>query len=192
MTPEASSLADRETSALLDADFDAVRIAAALLNSPHLLTASAEPGDDVVRFTSRDGIGYTLALESAEPDEDDLLPAPVLTEAVAAAILNSPHFVAAAADSPREDTIAVQTRDQARHLLVVDIDRSAGNGHTPAAPVADIASAADQLLTSAPSESERATAELLHHIAETWDRQDRPLRQHAQTLARALSQGRAL
>lgn len=37
------------------------------------------------------------------------------TEAIAAAILNHPGFVTADADSPREDTIAVQTCDHAPH-----------------------------------------------------------------------------
>ncbi|MFJ4965298.1 hypothetical protein EES43_29750 [Streptomyces sp. ADI96-02] len=35
-------------------------------------------------------------------------------------------------------------------------------------------------------DSERATAELLNYLAATWDKQDQPLREHAQALARAL------
>ncbi|MFF1650960.1 hypothetical protein [Streptomyces sp. NPDC058240] len=54
-------------------------------------------------------INYTLTLRDAEPTDDDLLPEPVLTEALAAAILNAPHFVVATPDSPCEDTITVQT-----------------------------------------------------------------------------------
>ncbi|HBF78532.1 MAG TPA: hypothetical protein DD420_00910 [Streptomyces sp.] len=51
---------------------------------------------------------------------------------------------------------------------------------------ADVAYAADRLLTSDPSDSERATAELLNYMAATWDKQDQPLREHAQAVARAL------
>ncbi|MGW8726256.1 hypothetical protein ACWGNF_09565 [Streptomyces sp. NPDC055808] len=57
-----------------------------------------------------------------------------------------------------------------------------GQGHsTPAADVAE------RLLTSDPIDSERATAELLNHVAATWDKQDLPLREHAHALATALS-----
>ncbi|MFJ9908947.1 hypothetical protein ACIRVK_39965 [Streptomyces sp. NPDC101152] len=50
-------------------------------------------------------------------------------------------------------------------------------------PAADVA---DRLLISDPSDSERATAELLNYVAATWDKQDLPLREHAQAVARAL------
>ncbi|WRZ96364.1 hypothetical protein OHB54_46285 (plasmid) [Streptomyces sp. NBC_01007] len=136
MNTEFLSSVDREKSPLLDADFDAVRIAAALLNSPHILTASAEPGDDTVRFTGQAGTRYTLTLQSAEPTDDDQLLAPVLTEALAAAILNSPHFVAATADSPRKDTITVQTRDQTRYLLALDVDHRPVGGQDVPSPAA--------------------------------------------------------
>ncbi|MFD4863135.1 hypothetical protein [Streptomyces atratus] len=46
--------------------------------------------------------------------------------------------------------------------------------------------APDQLLASDPSDSERATAKLLNYVAATWDKQDLPLREHAQAVARAL------
>jgi hypothetical protein len=39
--------------------------------------------------------------------------------------------------------------------------------------------------TSDPSDSERATPELLTYVAATWDHQDVPLREHAQAVARA-------
>lgn len=42
------------------------------------------------------------------------------------------------------------------------------------------------LLTSDPSDSERATAELLNCVAATWDKQDLSLREHAQAVARTL------
>ncbi|MFF8619242.1 hypothetical protein [Streptomyces sp. NPDC015350] len=126
-----------------------------------------------MRFTTEAGINYTLTFKDAEPTGDGLLPEPVLTEVIAAAILNYPGFIAADADSPREDTITIQSRNQVHHLLVLDVDR--GN-----------ALAADKLLTSDPSDSERATAELLNYVAATWDKQDLPLREHAQAVARTL------
>ncbi|GHH57557.1 hypothetical protein [Streptomyces candidus] len=49
-----------------------------------------------------------------------------------------------------------------------------------------VAYAADRLLFSDPSGSERAIAELLNYVAATWEQQDLPLRQHAQAVARAL------
>ncbi|WP_406359342.1 hypothetical protein OID55_41410 [Streptomyces sp. NBC_00715] len=188
MTTEFLSSVDREKSPLLDADFDAVRIAAALLNSPRILTA-AEPGDDTVRLTSQDGTRYTLSLQSAEPgDEDGPLRAVVLTEALAAAILNSPYFVAATADSSRKDTITVETRDRRRCLLALDADHHpVAGGHEASTPAADIAAAADQALTGDPGDAERAMAELLTYIAATWDCQDRTLREHAQAVAHTLS-----
>jgi hypothetical protein len=49
---------DRDKNPLLDADHDAVRITNALSNSPHVLTAHAEPGEDRVAFTTlRNGDG---------------------------------------------------------------------------------------------------------------------------------------
>ncbi|WP_406840765.1 hypothetical protein ACICHK_39490 [Streptomyces sp. AHU1] len=132
-------------------------------------------------FTTEAGINYTLTFKDAEPTDDDLLPEPVLTEAVAAAILNHPGFVIADADSPREDTITIQSRNQVRHLLVLDVDR--GNAVAPedlSTPAVDVAIASD------PSDSERATAELLNYVAATWDKQDLPLREHTQAVARTL------
>ncbi|MFJ2420012.1 hypothetical protein [Streptomyces brevispora] len=134
-------------------------------------------------FTTEAGINYTLTFKDAEPTDDDLLPEPVLTEA----ILNHPDFVTADADSPREDTITIQSRNQVRHLLVLDVDR--GNALAPedlSTPAVDVALAADKLLASDPSDSERATAELLNYVAATWDKQDLPLREHAQAAARTL------
>ncbi|MER8062729.1 MULTISPECIES: hypothetical protein [unclassified Streptomyces] len=138
-------------------------------------------------FTTEAGLNFTLTFKEAEPTEDDLLPEPVLTEAIATAILNHPGFVVADADSPREDTITIQSRNQVRHLLVLNVD--CGNALAPEdlpTPAADVAFAADKLLTSDPGDSERATAELLNYVAATGDKQDRPLREHAQAIARAL------
>ncbi|QIB49473.1 hypothetical protein [Streptomyces aureoverticillatus] len=186
MTTEFTGPVDRDKSPLTDADYDAVRIADALRNSPHVLTAQAQPGHDRVTFTTLGGNGFDLTLQDAEPTTDDLLPSPVATEALAAAILNHPHFVAATPDSPREDTITVQTLDGIRHLLVLDVDPDADAGDCPE-PAEDVAYAADRLLTSDPSDSQRATAEFLNYVAATWEKQDLPLRQHAQAVARALT-----
>ncbi|MFD0340319.1 hypothetical protein ACFVH0_16825 [Streptomyces sp. NPDC127117] len=74
-----------------------------------------------------------------------------------------------------------------RHLLVLAIGRN-GPEHDQEAstPAADVAFATDRLLTSDPSDLERATAELLNHAAVAWDKQDHPLRKHAQAVARSL------
>ncbi|WP_433860328.1 hypothetical protein [Streptomyces kronopolitis] len=167
-------------------DRDAVRIADALLGSPHIVAADAELGEDTVRFTTVTGLNGTLTLLDAEPTDDDLLPGPVLTESLAAAILNAPHFVVATPDSPREDTITIQTRGGVRHLLVLGLGSNASGEQAPDTPAAAVAAAAEQLLISDPSDAERATAELLNYVAGTWNRQDLPMRQHAQAVARSL------
>lgn len=177
---------DRDKSPLLDADHDPERIADALRNSPHLLAADGEAGGDTVRFTAKDGAAFTLTLLPEPPIDDDILPEPLLTEAVAAAILNHPDFYAANPDYQGEDTITVQTRAGIRYLLVLGFE-SADSDQKPSTPAADVAYAADRLLTSNPSPSERATAELLNYLAATWDNQDIPLRGHAQALARSLN-----
>lgn len=68
-------------------------------------------------------------------------------------------------------------------------DVDCGNALAPedlSTPAADVALAVGRLLASDPSDSERATAELLNYIAATWDKQDLPLREHAQAVARTL------
>ncbi|MGW3060586.1 hypothetical protein ACWC98_32295 [Streptomyces goshikiensis] len=132
------------------------------------------------------GINYTLTLADPEPTDDDLLPEPALTEALAAAILNAPHFTVATPDEPRKNTITVQTRSGVRHLLVLGIGHNDHDGPAPSTPAADVAHAADRLLVSDPSDAERATAELLNYVSATWEKQDLPLRQHDQAVARAL------
>ncbi|WP_367141110.1 MULTISPECIES: hypothetical protein [Streptomyces] len=174
---------DRDKSPQLNADHDPVRIADALRNSPHILGAHAEPGQDRVSFTTLAGNGFDLTLQDAEPTTDDILPAPALTEALAAAILNHPDFYVATPDSPREDTITVQTRGGVRYLLALDVDPDANADDYPAS-AEELSYAADRLLTSNPSDAERATAGLLAYVAATWEKQDLPLRQHAQAVAR--------
>jgi hypothetical protein len=183
---------DRDKSPLLDADHDPVRIADALRRSPHFTAAGADAGGDTVWFTTEAGSNYTLTFKDAEPTDDALLTEPLLTEAIAAAILNHPGFVLADVDSPYEDAITVQTRNLVRHLLVLDVDRGAVLAEEDlSTPAVDVALAADRLLASHPSNSERATAELLNYVAATWDKQDRPLREHVQAVARALPQHRS-
>ncbi|MEU5836419.1 hypothetical protein ABZ820_22495 [Streptomyces diacarni] len=189
---------DLDKSHLLDADHDAARIADALRHSPHIADAAGEPGDATVRFTSVSGMGFTLTLQDAEPTRDDILPEPVITEAVAAAILNHPDFYIATPDSPREDTITIQTRSGIRYLLALDASpdaeealqptsRPADQPTSPAAGATEVADTADRLLAGNPSDSERATAQLLNYMAATWQKQEPPLRQHAQALARTLN-----
>ena len=85
------------------------------------------------------------------------------------------------------DTITARTRAGNNYTLKPTAARRPDDGQEPASPAADVAYAADRLLASDPSDSERATAELLNHIAATWDKQDLPLRQHTQAVARALT-----
>lgn len=178
---------DRDKSPLIAADHDPEYIADALRNSPHFIGADGEAGGDTVTFTTPAGVSYRLTLKDAEPTDDDLLPDPALEEAVAAAILNHPNFVVATPDEPREDTITVQTRGGQRYLLVLDYDHVVDPGDgAVSTPAAAVAAAADQVLISNPSDSDRSAAELLNYIAATWDRQDLPLREHAQALARNL------
>ncbi|WP_331732018.1 hypothetical protein [Streptomyces sp. NBC_00989] len=176
---------DRDKSPLIDADYDPERIAAALRNSPHLLAADGEAGGDTVRFTTPDGAVFTLTLRDAPPTDDDILPDPLLNEAVAAAILNDRNFCVASPDYQGEDTITVQTRSGGRYLLVLGFE-SAESDQKPSTPAADIAQAADRVLISNPSDADRSAAELLNYIAATWNKQDLPLRQHAQAVARNL------
>ncbi|MFF2231147.1 hypothetical protein [Streptomyces anulatus] len=105
-----------------------------------------------------------------------------------AAIGNHPHFIRADLEQPsfgpfNLNTITARTGNEctlklAASLLPVDDQEHASP--------ADVAYAADRLLTSDPSDSERATAELLNYLAATRDTQDQPLRKHAQALAHAL------
>ncbi|MFJ4895744.1 hypothetical protein ACIP5U_38010 [Streptomyces sp. NPDC088788] len=110
-----SSEGDEHSSS--EAGLDVVQVAGALLNSPHILTANAEPGDDTVYLTAKSGVDFTLSVQTLERVDDE---SKSLPEAIAAAILNSPHFVGATPISPLEDAIIVLTRDRRRHLLVID------------------------------------------------------------------------
>lgn len=183
---------DRDKSPLLDADLDAVRIADALRRSPHITAvAAAAPGDETVWFRDADGIGFEISLAAAEPAPDAERVA-YAWDAVVAAIGNHPHFIRAALEQPsfgplNLNTITALTRTGNEYTLTLTGAPRPGHRQEHATTAADVAYAADRLLTSDPSDSERATAELLNYVAATWDQQDQPLRQHAQAVARALT-----
>lgn len=189
--PTEPAAIDRDKSPLLDADHDAVRIADALRSSPHItFVAPATPGDETVWFRDADGTGFEISLTTGEPDPDAERVA-YAWDAVAAAIGNHPHFIRAALEQPsfgplNLDTITVLTRTGNKRTLTLAASYRPDHDQEPASPAADVAYSADRLLTSDPSDSERATAELLNYVAATWDKQDQPLREHAQAVARAL------
>ncbi|MGW5803359.1 hypothetical protein ACWFQ7_29070 [Streptomyces bacillaris] len=186
-----TDLIDSGKSPLADADHDPVRIADTLRSSPHItFVAPAAPGDETVRFRDADGTGYQLALTTVDPAPEAKRVA-YPWDAVAAAIGNHPHFIRAALDQPpfgplNLDTITALTRTGNKYTLTLTATHHPCLDQEHAHRAEDIAYAADKLLTGDPSDSERATAELLSYMAATWDTQDQPLRQRAQDLARAL------
>ncbi|MEV4000280.1 hypothetical protein ACFYPK_31810 [Streptomyces halstedii] len=186
-----SSAIDRDESSLLDAGHDAVRIADALRRSPHITyVAPAAPGDESVWFRDADGTGFELSLTTVAPDPDAERVA-YSWDAVVAAIGNHRHFIRAALEQPsfgplNLNTITALTRTGNEYTLTLAADYRPVDDQEHATPAADVAHAADRLLTSDPSDSERATAELLNYVAATWDKRDQPLREHAQAVARAL------
>jgi hypothetical protein len=184
---------DRDKSPLLDADHDVVRIADALRSSPHIRFVDAtEPGDETVWFTDADGINYELSLATMEPIPDAPQGVAHAWDAVAAAIGNHPDFVNAGFAQEgfgpyNLDTMTALTRTGNEYTLKLTVAPRPGYRKEQASPAADVTYAADRLLTSDPSDPERATAELLNYVAATWDKQDLPLRQHARAVARALT-----
>ncbi|WP_332010807.1 hypothetical protein [Streptomyces uncialis] len=185
-----------DKSPLLDTDHDAVLIADALRDSPHIsFVAPVEPGDEIVWFRDADGIGFELSLTTVEPVPDAERVA-YAWDAVAAAIGNHSHFVRAALEQTpvgplNLDTITAHTRTGNKFTLKLTGAPRPGHGKEPASPptssAADIAYAADRALNSNPTDAERATAELLHHLAATWDRQEPSMRRHARAVAGTLS-----
>lgn len=186
------TLIDRDKSPLLDADHDAVRIADALRRSPHITyVAPAAPGDEGVWFRDADGTGFELSLTTVEPDPDAERVA-YAWDAVAAAIGNHPHFIRAALEQPsfgplNLNTVTALTRTGNEYTLTLTACYRPVDDQEHPTPATDVAFAADRLLTSDPSDAERATAELLNYVAATWDTQDQPLREHAQAVARTLT-----
>ena len=51
------------------------------------------------------------------------------------------------------------------------------------APAEDVALAADLMICSATDDHDRALAGLLNYIADTWNKQDAPVREHAHYVA---------
>ncbi|MEU0704400.1 hypothetical protein ABZ513_26760 [Streptomyces bacillaris] len=186
-----TDLIDSDKSPLADADHDPVRIADALRSSPHItFVAPAAPGDETVRFRDAEGTGYQLSLTTVNPAPEAKRVA-YPWDAVAAAIGNHPHFIRTALDQPpfgplNLNAITAITRTGNEYTLTLTAAHHPGLDQEHAHRAEDIAYAADRLLASNPSDSERATAELLNYMAATWDTQDQPLRKHAQALARAL------
>ncbi|MEV5567886.1 hypothetical protein AB0L54_34285 [Streptomyces sp. NPDC052196] len=189
--PTEPSAVDRTKNPLLDADHDAVRVADALRSSPHItLVAPAAPGDETVWFRDADGTGFELSLTAVEPAPDGERVA-YAWDAVAAAIGNHPHFIRAVLEQPsfgplNLNSITALTRTGNEYTLTLTACYRPADDQDHSTPAADVAYAADRLLTGDPSDSERATAELLNYVAATWDKQDLPLREHAQAVARTL------
>ncbi|MCA1222239.1 hypothetical protein [Streptomyces sp. 8L] len=161
--------------------------------SPHIrFVAPAAAGEKTVWFRDADGTGFEISLAAVEPDPDAERVA-YAWDAVVAAIGNHPHFIRAALEQEsfgplNLDTITALTRTGNEYTLRLAVVPRPGYGREePASPSVDLAAVAAQVLSSEPSDSERATAELLNYIAATWDQQDLPLREHAQAVARALS-----
>ncbi|WAL93246.1 hypothetical protein [Streptomyces sp. Je 1-369] len=73
-------------------------------------------------------------------------------------------------------TITAIARTGNKYSLKVTGSPRPGYREGLATPAADVALAAYLALASDPSDSERATAELLNYAAATWDQQDLPLR----------------
>ncbi|MFD9151958.1 hypothetical protein [Streptomyces diastaticus] len=163
---------DRDKSPLSNADHDAVRIADALRSSPHItFVAPAAPGDETVWFRDADGTGFELSLAAVEPDPDAERVA-YSWDAVVAAIGNHQHFIRAALEQPsfgplNLNTITALTRTGNEYTLTLTVRYRPIDDQKHATPAADVAFAADRLLTSDPSDSERATAELLTYVAAT-------------------------
>ncbi|MGW7688934.1 hypothetical protein ACWGMA_08580 [Streptomyces asiaticus] len=183
----------KDGSCIIGADHDIARIADALRGSPHIrFVDPVEPGDETIWFADADDIGYELSLAIVEPIPDDPQHVAYAWDAVAAAIGNHPDFVCAGParkgfGPDSLDTITALTRTGNEDTLKLTGVPRPGYRKEPASLAADVAYTADRMLTSDPSDSERATAELLNYVAATWEEQNVPLRQHAQAVARALT-----
>ncbi|KIE24712.1 hypothetical protein LK08_22750 [Streptomyces sp. MUSC 125] len=179
-----------------DARHDVVHIAAALRSSPHIRSVTpVEPGDEAVWFKDAGGTEYELALVSSEPIPDAESVA-YAWDAVAAAIGSHPHFIRSVLEQRsfgplNLDTVTVDTRTGTEYTLKLTLklpgDPRPEHDSRPASPAADLTAAADRLLHSDATDSERAMAGLLSHVAATWDNLDGPLREHAHAVARTLT-----
>ncbi|MFK0121468.1 hypothetical protein [Streptomyces sp. NPDC090994] len=193
-----SAAIDRDTSPFLDGH-DVVRIAEALRRSPHIRSVDdVSPGDKAVWFRDAGGTGYTLSLTDVEPiPEDGPQGEAYAWDAVAAAIGNHPDFVSAElASKPiglNLDTITAITRTDDEYTLKLTATprpRADSTEEEPPAPVDRILQAVGQLRSRSDDNPDAvvfdASADLLEHIAGTWDQQDDPTRQRAVALALAL------
>ncbi|PJM97825.1 hypothetical protein CG740_38950 [Streptomyces sp. CB01201] len=131
-----------------------------------------------------------------EPDPDGERAA-YAWDAVAAAIGNHRHFIRAALEQPsfgplNLNTITALTRTGNEYTLTLTAcyHPRSDNTEEPPAPVADILQAVGQLRARPDNDpadvTSDAAADLLEHIAGTWDQQDDQTRQRAYVLARSL------
>ncbi|MFI2674092.1 hypothetical protein ACH5AU_31820 [Streptomyces albidoflavus] len=109
----------------------------------------------------------TTEFPPIDRDKSPLLDADHDAVRIADALRSSPHitFVAPAApgDGPLNlNTITALTRTGNEYTLTLAAGYRPVDDQEHATPAADVAYAADRLLTSGPSDAERATAELLN------------------------------
>ncbi|MFD3381295.1 MULTISPECIES: hypothetical protein [unclassified Streptomyces] len=199
MHPTELAKIDRAKSPLLAADHGPELIAEALRRSPHILKVDdVEPGDKAVWFRDAGGVGHTLSLTSVEPVPDDGPQGEAYAwDAVAAAIGNHPDFVDAklaregfGPDSLETITAITRTDDEYTLKLTVTPRPLADSVEEPTGPVADILRAVGQLRSRNANDPDRVvfdtSADLLEHLAGTWDQQDDQTRLRAVGLALAL------
>ncbi len=150
-----------------------------------------------VWFQDASGVGYTLSLDTVEPILIDEPPGEAYVwDAVAAAIGNHPDFVDAKYGrkgfSPDCLDITAFSRTGHEYTLTMTLTRRPreGSAEEPPARVDDILRAVGQLRSRTNDNPDavvfNAAADLLEHIAGTWDQQDDPTRQRAVALALAL------
>lgn len=196
MTTEFPAI-DRDKSPLLDADHDAVRIAEALRRSPHIHTVDdVAPGDEAVWFRDASGVGHTISLTAVEPImTDEPQGEAYVCDAVAAAIGNHQDFVNATYKgfgADRLETITALTRTGHRYTLTRTFTPwpRSSDIEEPSEAVADLLSAVGQLRARLEDDpvamTFNAAADLLEHIAGTWDQQDNQTRQRAYILSQSL------
>ncbi|WP_394427352.1 hypothetical protein [Streptomyces sp. SGAir0957] len=170
-------------------DYDAhghtLSIADALRHSPHIADVRHDAAnlDPAVLFTTPAGSGFALTLRAPVLEEGP--DRPTLPETLAAAILNHPGFRAATPDTAA-CALTVQATGGAIYRLEIEPAPDADAEDFHSEPREEIALAAGRLLHGTASAQERAVADLLNYVANTWDKQDIPMLQHAHNLARTL------
>ncbi|MFG2887601.1 hypothetical protein ACGFYV_35880 [Streptomyces sp. NPDC048297] len=193
-----SAAVDPATRPLLDG-YDIVDIAEALRRSPHIRSVDdVSPGDKAVWFRDAGGNGFTLSLTDVEPIPEDGPGGEAYPwDAVAAAIGNHPAFASAELISRplglNLDTITAITRTDFEYTLklTATFRPRPDSPEEPPAPVDRILQAVGQLRSRSDHNPDAvvfdASADLLEHIAGTWDQQDDQTRQRAFALALALT-----